>query len=556
MQRPSPPREGRVRRLGTLLGQSVRDSPARSEPADERAWFPIPDVTALPALEDLLEPYRLVAPRSISPDGNVRATPVRPRPTAYASPARAVPAEREAWLPVPNVDNLPALEELLDDERLVRSGQTQAITDTEPTPVVPPERRSAPPPTRAPRREQPPRRPAARPARKRAPKPAPKPAPKSAPRRAPKPTSRLRRKRARRRLHRRFLIVGVALLTVAVAALAMPRLLPHSPAVTIRVDGKEQISAQTDADTVRGTLRDYGVKLGPEDRVSPGPTTTVTDGLTVNVFRAFPVVVDYDGDVRPLTTTWPKPSQLVRQLNLDPDSISIVSAPTRLTQGASVVLRTLQGVTISVDGTQHAESTAALNVSEFLQQNGVVLGPQDRVAPSADTRLTDGMTVTVTRIVTDTAQADEPLPPPTIRRDDPGLPTGQEQEIQAGVAGVQRVTYEVTKKNGAETGRAAISRIPIQPPTPRVVAVGAALSHSRSGSASWYESASGNDACATKQYVPKGVILRVTNLDTGRSVTCRVAERVAGSRVVDLDDDLFAQLAPKDSGIFPARIDW
>jgi resuscitation-promoting factor RpfB len=469
MQRPSPHQEGaRARRLGTRLGQGVRDSPARSHPADEHAW-----------------------------------------------------------LPIPNVDDLPALEELLDDERLVRSGQTQAITDTEPTPVVPPIPR-----------------PAAKPARK----PAPGPAPKRAPRRL--------RHKTRRRGHRRLALIGIALLTIAALAFAVPRLVPHPPGVTIRVDGKEHIRAQTDAETVRSALGEHGVELGPEDRVTPGSGTTVADGLTIDVFRAFPVVVDYDGDVRPLTTTWSKPSQLVRQLDLDPDTISIVSAPVRLAEGASIVLRTLKGVTISVDGTQQPETTAALNVSELLQQNGVVLGPADRPVPAADTRLTDGMTVTVTRIVTDTEQADEPLPPPTARRDDPGLPYGQEQEIQAGVAGVQRVTYQITKKNDAETGRVAISRIPIQPPVPRVIAVGTARPNSRSGSASWYESPSGNDACATRQYVPKGVILRVTNLNTGRSVTCRVTERIAASRLVDLDDTVFAQLAPTSSGMFPARIDW
>lgn len=355
--------------------------------------------------------------------GRLGTTPVRPRPTVYASPARAVAAEREAWLPIPNVDSLPAIEELVGDHRLVTSGQTQAITDTQP---------------------------------------------------APKPAPRQLKQQTRRRRRRRYLLLGLALLTVAAVAFVAPQLLPHPPAVTIRVDGKERISAETDAKSVRSALREHEVKLGPEDRVSPGLATKVTDGLAVDVFRALPVIVDFDGEVHPVNTTWPKPAQLVRQLNLDPDKISIVTAPTRLTQGASVVLRTLKDVTISVDGTQHAETTAALNVSEFLQQNGVVLGPQDQLTPTADTRLADGMTVTVARNIKDTAQADEPLPPPTIRRDDPGLPKGQEMEIQAGVAGVQRVTYHITKEDGQELARTPISKIPVQPPTPKIIAVGTA----------------------------------------------------------------------------------
>lgn len=39
--------------------------------------------------------------------------------------------------------------------------------------------------------------------------------------------------------------------------------------MTIRVDGKERISAETDAETVHLALREHHVKLGPEDRVAP-----------------------------------------------------------------------------------------------------------------------------------------------------------------------------------------------------------------------------------------------------------------------------------------------
>ena len=76
------------------------------------------------------------------------------------------------------------------------------------------------------------------------------------------------------------------------------------------------------------------------------------------------------------------------------------------------------------------------------------------------------------------------------------------------------------------------------------------------GSASWYQSPFGDDSCATKEYIPKGTIIRVTNLDTGQSVNCRVADRVEADRAVDMDKEGFAQLAPNSQGVFPTRVDW
>jgi uncharacterized protein YabE (DUF348 family) len=57
------------------------------------------------------------------------------------------------------------------------------------------------------------------------------------------------------------------------------------------------------------------------------------------------------------------------------------------------------------------------------------------------------------------------------------------REMQAGVAGVQRVTYQITRERGQEVARAPISKVPIQPPVPRVIAVGTAVYKSRTGSA-------------------------------------------------------------------------
>jgi rare lipoprotein A (peptidoglycan hydrolase) len=167
------------------------------------------------------------------------------------------------------------------------------------------------------------------------------------------------------------------------------------------------------------------------------------------------------------------------------------------------------------------------------------------------------MAITVVRITNgDTETVTEMVPFAVERRDDPNLPKGQEVVAQEGVPGTAAATYRLTKADGIEMAREPISRVPIVPPTPQIVMVGTALPYQRIGTASWYASPFGSDSCATKEYVPRGTIVRVTNLDTGASTTCRVADRVEANRVVDLDDDVFRQLAPLGQGVFNARIDW
>ena len=76
------------------------------------------------------------------------------------------------------------------------------------------------------------------------------------------------------------------------------------------------------------------------------------------------------------------------------------------------------------------------------------------------------------------------------------------------------------------------------------------------GKASWYEDAPAG-TCAHKT-LPKGTVVTVTNLDTGATVQCTVADRgpyVDGS-VSALSKDVFQKLAPLSQGVVRARIDW
>ncbi|MGH9033448.1 MAG: G5 domain-containing protein, partial [Acidimicrobiia bacterium] len=355
------------------------------------------------------------------------------------------------------------------------------------------------------------------------------------------------------------LVVALTAATVAGGAATLPMIVGAAdapPEVTLQVDGKSLV-VDTDAHTVRGVLRDEKIEVGPSDRVEPAPSTPVTDGLAVAVFRAFGVTVDFDGNLLEMTTTRTSVAALQQELKLDRENVGVKFAPDRLGEGATVTFRTRHDVTVNVDGASRTDVTLGLTVAEVLGDYAIKLGPMDQVNPPPETPVTEGMVVSVVRISNGVTQVvQEPIPYTEERREDPSLPKGQEIVAQEGVVGVQDVTYRITTADGVEMGREAISKVPVTAPTPRIVMVGTALPYQRAGTASWYASPFGSDSCATKEYVPKGTIVKVTNLDTGASTTCRVADRVEAARVVDLDDDVFAQLAPLGQGVFNARIDW
>ena len=79
------------------------------------------------------------------------------------------------------------------------------------------------------------------------------------------------------------------------------------------------------------------------------------------------------------------------------------------------------------------------------------------------------------------------------------------------------------------------------------------------GEASWYAQPSGyaEGGCAHRT-LPFGTTVRVTNRANGRSATCTVNDRgpYSESRIIDLDDDVFARIGDLDRGVIDVVITW
>ncbi|HEV2071968.1 MAG TPA: septal ring lytic transglycosylase RlpA family protein [Acidimicrobiales bacterium] len=79
------------------------------------------------------------------------------------------------------------------------------------------------------------------------------------------------------------------------------------------------------------------------------------------------------------------------------------------------------------------------------------------------------------------------------------------------------------------------------------------------GMVSWYDLPGSISGVCAHRTIEKGTVVTVTNLDTGKSITCTVDDRGPYSgdeKILDLHRDEFSQLAPLNQGVFSARLDW
>ncbi|HVO71401.1 MAG TPA: G5 domain-containing protein, partial [Aggregatilineaceae bacterium] len=130
-------------------------------------------------------------------------------------------------------------------------------------------------------------------------------------------------------------------------------------------------------------------------------------------------------------------------------------------------------ITVEVDGGRLVyRYNKLVSVGQFLDEIGVTLGEYDEVNPLLQTQVRDGMRITVTRVVQRQECENAYLPYETQRQFTQALPPNEERVAQVGENGVMQVCYRIIEKDGVQTSRAEISRIPIKEPRNEIIYVG------------------------------------------------------------------------------------
>lgn len=197
--------------------------------------------------------------------------------------------------------------------------------------------------------------------------------------------------------------------------------------LVVSIDGK-QTKIVTFKSTLNVALKSSGIKVGRFDKTSPALTSKVKDGEKVYIKSAVNVSINVDGKV----------------LNI---------------------------------------KTADDNIQNVLKDNNVTLDTFDKVEPSAQTAISDGLNINVTRVqyslLTDTEKVDYQ----TVVKKDDTMGNDTTKVLQEGQQGENKITTKVVMENGKEVSRKVVSKVATKSPVSKVLAVGTlgVLPYSRGG---------------------------------------------------------------------------
>lgn len=142
----------------------------------------------------------------------------------------------------------------------------------------------------------------------------------------------------------------------------------------------------------------------------------------------------------------------------------------------------VRAIVIAADGESRAVRTAADTVGQALDEVGVALGPLDRVFPSPDTAIADGLEIRVERVTKRRVTEDVLVEARTILLGDPDQPPSSMKVLEHGSDGWALRTVRIWEKDGETTQKDVIEEKVIVPARDTVVLRGTRGAPSRGGS--------------------------------------------------------------------------
>jgi uncharacterized protein YabE (DUF348 family) len=273
------------------------------------------------------------------------------------------------------------------------------------------------------------------------------------------------------RLPLKTLAINVAVVTALVGGTTAYA--TYDNTVTLSVDGKAE-SVTTFADTVGEVLADQDIELGTHDVVAPSVDSPVEDDSEIAVRFGRQLTVTVDGVERVVWTTALSVDEALEDMGIRAAGVELsVSRSLGIgRRGLDFEVRTAKDLTLVADGQSTAITTTAITVREALADAGITLAKLDQVNPALENRVTDGLTLTVNRIVAEKRTVTVTVQYEVTRKNDNSLYEGETQVDVEGRDGKIERVVEVLIVDGTEGEQRVLSEKTVVAPVTQVVLVG------------------------------------------------------------------------------------
>ncbi len=193
--------------------------------------------------------------------------------------------------------------------------------------------------------------------------------------------------------------------------------------------------------------------------------------LTQTVFAKNTYLINDGGRVTIHTTYATDPAEVLNEAGLELGRDDTYTTQPGLTH-SEITIQRKQEVTVIYDGKTMTVSSYGETVQELLDRIALELGEEDVVSEARNTCTYDGMTITISHVITLEESYTAAIPFETKYCYDPALKVGEERVVTEGVEGQMLYTDSVHYVDGAEISRTPLSETVVTQPVNALIALG------------------------------------------------------------------------------------
>lgn len=153
------------------------------------------------------------------------------------------------------------------------------------------------------------------------------------------------------------------------------------------------------------------------------------------------------------------------------DRISLSPAAS-LDKSAHIVIERAKQIAIQADGVQQVKYTTQPTIGEALADLNIRVDADDRVTPSLDEPVREGAKVQIVRVHVEKIETEHPIAFTVVKQKDEDLDAGKEKVIKSGKQGLTVKTMERVFEDGKLVREQMLEEVVVQPAVQQVVAVG------------------------------------------------------------------------------------
>jgi len=153
------------------------------------------------------------------------------------------------------------------------------------------------------------------------------------------------------------------------------------------------------------------------------------------------------------------------------DQISL-SPAAALNKNERIVIERAKRLWIQADGVQQVKYTTKQTIGEALADLNIPLGSLDRVIPPTDEPVREGANVRIVRVHVDKIETEHPIAFTVVKKHDRNLEEGKEKIVTTGKEGILVKTMERVFEDGKLVSERMLDETVVRPAVQQVVSVG------------------------------------------------------------------------------------